>query len=1777
MDHQNPQIPASLLSACATCHTQASSGVFYPGAFHAALASSHLTQPTLCTGCHASSMPAGFVGPTASSPARTPPSGEMDHDAVAWSAGAPTTTRLVTADCAVCHATPPQSSTWATSASGSTPARFHPALDAARLQQPASCIGCHANTRPAAVVSAPGAALPPGVTFDHAAAQGSADCTACHAASTPVFASWTGGRYHASGSATPTTCLPCHSGERPTSTTGWKSTTYTTSPFDYGTSAAGITHGDGQDCALCHRGPGTGSWGGSQNWVGGRFTHSSSSPSARTCIGCHSSQRPDLQTGTTAAAMASLLGFDHSTSGTGDCIACHEATVTRGTYSSYTIPGGDWRGGVTYPVGPVSDPARNLAVTALVPTWLGSTILSFSSSVEQLPMPMDHASPALPSGVITTCAKCHTGAATGHLYPGVLHSSLATLQLAQPVVCASCHASSMPTGFVGPNATRPARVPASGEMKHDAVVWSQGAATTTAVVKVDCAVCHASPTQSTSLWTVGVSGAGPVTFHGSLTTAHATQPTSCIDCHANTRPSGAISAPAASLPAGVSFDHGAVAGGLGDCTSCHAASATSFTSWSGGRFHLSGGATPSACGSCHGGERPTTTSGWKSTTWNVSPFDFTTHGDALDCAVCHTGPGTGSWGGTQNWIGGSYGHGASTPAAVTCIACHSTQRPDLQPGTAAAAMATLLGFDHSTSGTGDCVDCHQATVTRGSYVNYGNPPSLTALPGGDWRGGLGYPGGLVSDPTRDVSLGVLIPRWAGVSIQSFAASQDTLLMPMDHQSPQVASLLSNCATCHAGSASGAFYPGDYHSSLANNHLAAPALCADCHAGSMPDGFVGPTAATPARTPPSGEMNHDAVAWSAGVPTTTHLVTADCSTCHASPTQALNASWATSPAGSTPTFHASLDAAKLPEPTSCIACHANTRPATVISAPGAALPAGVSFDHASVQASSDCTSCHAGTTTWATGRYHLAGGVTPTSCLPCHAGERPTATTGWQSATYVTSPFDYGTNGMGVTHGDGQDCALCHRGPGTGAWGGTQNWVGGSFAHAAPAGVTCIACHASQRPDLQPGATAAAMATLLGFDHASNGTGDCFGCHQATVAAGSFVNYGKPPSITALPGGDWAGGLAYPGAALVGSPSVFITLDELELVRTGTLVTGISAVTATVYAQMQHTAAAIPPSLRPVPPGGNCTACHTAAYSEGRFHPVLTARGLPQPTSGCSDCHAPMRPVGIIELAGSELQPMDHAAMFVAAVTLQGVAVTGVGAMDCSSCHNDPGGSWQGAMFHANIGSAVPSDCVTCHYPLMADRTVADLSSGTSYQMTHGSSQLTTQACNTCHTTALAAAPQLPVQSDRWAGGALHPSVSAQPTACNECHAVSRPAQTTQSTITYALALGGTTTNGGQWMSHGSASVTGKDCVSCHRADAKTSGSAWSRSASFHAAVAAPATCAECHGLTNGGGATVGTNNNMPAGSTNSTTLTTASADPTTGVRVGTLDQVTHADVNVTGHDCSFCHTQAGASTAPGVAGHEWAQASFHVSFTAGATLMMNGTTGRCSNCHFNLKPGSTFLGFDHSAITNVPGSQDCSACHSWPGTGTAASPNWLGAAGAPLYIAVGGFNVSQPPATTTTVQPGINNLPHPTVGTRACTACHTQPSGGKPAIGYDHASSLASSQCAACHEAGTSLVGTRWNGATTQTSGAGDSRPYTLKSIIATRGGNTLTVTWPNHFYKNGSGVVVDCSQCHMVPAGTGAVTTGTAYTSAWTFPHTTSKMTNPSTCVMCHTNGIPN
>ena len=998
--------------------------------------------------------------------------------------------------------------------------------------------------------------------------------------------------------------------------------------------------------------------------------------------------------------------------------------------------------------------------------------------------------------------------------------------------------------------------------------------------------------------------------------------------------------------------------------------------------------------------------------------------------------------------GSKHALGSDTPP-ITCDSCHG-------------AASSFQQFD--------CLSCHQhadkAALDLGhrgiAGYNYFSRSCYMCHTQG--TAGGAFPTGPFSDPNRNVSVNALIPSYVDTSIPSLSLQTEILPMPLDHASKNIdTTALGSCGNCHVNAGGGAYYPGVFHSALATLNVSQPTACGDCHASSVPTGFVGPTATNPVRTPPSSEMKHDAVLWSNGRPTATAAVPQDCGVCHMAPAMSASATWATGRAGTTPAlYHASLAAAGLPQPASCVDCHANSRSNGVWTVASTNLV----FDHTIPVAMADCGTCHQSSSaaaqwsSWAGGKYHLAGDATPATCLPCHAGERPTTTSNWKSATYASIPFDYGTNAQGVTHGAGQDCAVCHSGPGTGAWGGTQNWVGGTFTHGAGtlSSNTCISCHSSQRPDLLSWTTPAAMATLLNFDHSINGTGDCSGCHQATVAANRYQYYYKPGTTRTLPGGDWQGGAGYPGATLIGSPNQFVTVTKSDLHRSGpnNLVTSVTSTSATLSNEILHTSTAIAAQLNPgpaaTPDNTKCWHCHTStgttvtSFANGIFHAALTNYSLTpggtptpllQPTQ-CLDCHAQMRPPGIVQKAGSDLQPMDHNALFTSAVTIGGVSVTGVAGIECAVCHKSPGNTWTDGVFHARIGAAVPQDCTVCHYTLMADAVRSDVTSGVNYAMKHAASQLSFQNCQVCHTAALSKSANTPIVSTLWQPALFHPSLASQPTACVVCHAVSTPAANapTQSSVTYNLNLGSTSTNTVQWMNHGSNSVVGKDCVVCHAADAKTSGSAWSKSDSFHGHVSNAVSCKECHGLTNGGGSVAGTNNNLPVGITNSNTVTSAAADSTTGIPAGTLDQITHTEINVSSHDCNFCHSQQGVSTVAGVQGKEWAQANFHMSFTSTNPLVMNGGTGRCSNCHMNVRPGASFA-FDHSTFTAAAGSQDCGSCHSWPGTGTPATANWLGAAAAPDTVTLAGW------ASGTSITSNTVTFAHPRPSTyTSCAQCH---------------------------------------------------------------------------------------------------------------------------------------
>jgi hypothetical protein len=1161
------------------------------------------------------------------------------------------------------------------------------------------------------------------------------------------------------------------------------------------------------------------------------------------------------------------------------------------------------------------------------------------------------------------------------------------------------------------------------------------------------------------------------------------------------------------------------------CTSCHADSNDSFKQFQ--------------CTGCHEHAMELTDPLHKS----VKDYRYTSEG----CYACH----------------GDGARGPFTHFRVTdgCAACHNV-------GTPFAALPIPDGRMHPDMHGADCGVCHLTTSWKGA----GDAPVNA------------------HDPSNDYSLDGYVPTWSGTTITSLTAKSQALQMKMNHASMQIPpAAMSACGNCHADADAGSYYPGTFHLSL-NSMMLAPLGCSDCHANAAPEGFVGPPATAPVRSPPSPEMRHEAVAWVNGAPGTQALVPQDCGLCHLAPTNDIAADWSTNSldGGQVARYHASLGPTK--QPAGCLDCHANTRPTAPLT-----LGTGIQFDHQQGAALGECKQCHQGPAAvaalaWAGGAFHAAGAPLPTTCLPCHESERPTSTTTWTSATYSRSPFDYVTNSRGITHGSGQDCVVCHSR--------TQDWTGGSFPHgpSSIAATRCVSCHSSQRPDLLPGATAASMTTLLGFDHSINGTGDCFGCHQATVSGGRYIDLyraGGAQTVSNLRGGDWDGGATYPGGSLTSSTDQSNTVTEYTLVRSGSgMVTGATAVPTIYYNGMLHTSSMVAPPNVPatLSPGstGNpnysaCWHCHTntngtvTAYSNGVYHASLTGyRATPgsavapiaQPTKQCTDCHSTMLPAKLVQAGTTNLQPMDHGTQFTGTVNIGGAMVSRVSQLDCSTCHTNPGGAWNDGRFHSRIGSAVPTDCVSCHYLTMADATKADVTQAPAFKMSHRSAQVATQSCQTCHAGALARSATTPTSSSLWRDATgpatFHPHVTSQPSACIDCHTVSQPTGATVGTVLYAAA------NQYQWMNHASPQIAGKECAVCHAADATSSGSAWNRSAKFHGPVASATTCRECHGLTNGMGSTPGTNNNLPAGLT-TTTTTITSASASTGV-AGQHDQISHADVNTTNNDCKLCHTQQGQSTSAPVQGHEWAQATFHKNFNSATPLVINATTGRCSHCHMNVKPGTGYTAQDHSAFT-ATSAQDCSSCHAYPGS-SAASPDWKGATGA--HASTGSTASSALDCNTCH---GLNGSSQTHLAVAAsshyggitngntCTSCHvdfTAFSGPVTYLKYAHTNGSANSGgCRVCHVFTNQLYTTM-----TTTPGLshpnGGNRNQFSQTFNVTGSVNGRSFTSPHTDSR-----MVRCEACHQY-------STTTASTNIWTFGHRpynpgVSNSTSSGGCNQCH------
>ncbi len=567
----------------------------------------------------------------------------------------------------------------------------------------------------------------------------------------------------------------------------------------------------------------------------------------------------------------------------------------------------------------------------------------------------------------------------------------------------------------------------------------------------------------------------------------------------------------------------------------------------------------------------------------------------------------------------------------------------------------------------------------------------------------------------------------------------------------------------------------------------------------------------------------------------------------------------------------------------------------------------------------CENCHINTNTFLSARMDHTG-IT-SGCASCHGGQYPGVVS--QPAAHIP------TNGL--------DCSSCHN---------TSTFLGATFSHIGVVAGQCGTCHGTQ-----PGVKAMPTVHIPVVPATIGGASvlACDACHTATNTGGytSFLGAMYHTSTAATPAANCS--TCHTGA----------------------------------YPNVQGTSAFPTHGSIVPPPTPQCDTCHTAANTGGYTtflgaaftHPstVVSPSASPTGVNACATCHN-----GV--LAQTFVAP--HVAINTATTT-------------CDSCHTTALStlSWLGAIFKhpttvvsPSAGSTGPNACATCHNGVTAQ----------TYVPPHVSFAAAT-TCDSCHTTALSTAS--------WLGAAIvHTSFVGYPAPCANCHngvtATGKPSthlvttSACDSCHTTALAtlswLGATGVNhAASPFTAGSVTVTTAtgNCALCHNgtiakgqvaghipvgsmscdtAGCHTVGSAitfapGNMGAAQHSALAATA-CSTCH---SGAYATQGLN---------------------LGGAVGKVSN--HIPTTITGAlDCNTCHKN-GFTAVSGSAG--WATTNGQMNHNSA----QGGAPNYCVTCHLT---GVSYMGLAQKKNHNgASTAKDCSSssCHKPLGSKGSTYSSW---------------------------------------------------------------------------------------------------------------------------------------------------------------------------------------
>jgi hypothetical protein len=715
-------------------------------------------------------------------------------------------------------------------------------------------------------------------------------------------------------------------------------------------------------------------------------------------------------------------------------------------------------------------------------------------------------------------------------------------------------------------------------------------------------------------------------------------------------------------------------------------------------------------------------------------------------------------------------------AETSCMACHDISRP--MSGTGFLSLNTDTTFDLTRhGGSTDCITCHDsAAMNTGTRIK------------ADWAKGYFDHYSTVTDCNSCHAVPKILPN--GNAHQVVAAGAQCISCHVNNNANPPENLLAMMISKQASD-----YPN-----------LSKSLWAGASPGLVIGGTVTPlnvyspnyTALTSATNPGIFSswtvksqsiikfMDHDSASFPAAM-------NSSCTNCHSS-----------SAAGSFVggMFHASVEAMRLSQPSTCVDCHGSGLPASTKGSPlpvkgtgtvafvwsGAKTPTTTTalFNHEASVGKAECATCHAQSNwaakSWAAGKFHTASSV-PTTCGGCHAPARPPG---------IVSGMDHSKSGMG-------ECAACHQASTTGV-GRFTSWAGGSGS--VPTGLTGgtskltpSATTITKTGTLVTGRTANANLTLpLYMDHSAVSTSTCSTCHSGTTNVGAKFHTNAIGTITAAC-------TTCHSNANTAAPGKVLGWDPVGLIKS----------------PMDHAQT-----------GSDCKSCHgtpTAAtpglkFKDGRFHSKVAT----QPTT-CVACHA-------VKLVDTKIQ--------------NGVDHTTFMDKDCVSCHTFPGTGgttaapkWAGGRgapanytipSHTSSAKVIPgytgvhtqtnTNCTACH------GTSTDYKSIVSFD--HQGLPTTSNTCLSCHMGSFADMPYIGTASKIKLQAANstarhHPSnkffsgANLTGLSCVGCHAVTKGA------ATFTNGTGGVNfpaaaTNG--YVKVGCGSVSGTT-FACHEGNQRT--------------------------------------------------------------------------------------------------------------------------------------------------------------------------------------------------------------------------------------------------------------------------------------------------------------------------------------------------------------------